>query len=62
MTDIGKRDIAQPHRKGLDRHDPAVKHDKADRGRKHSKDILSKRCYSGSRSTQPAESATNTNA
>lgn len=39
MTDKSKTDTAQPHKKGANRHDPAVKRGKVKEGHKISKDI-----------------------
>ena len=39
MTDKGSRSPEVPHKKGPDRHDPAIKHDKEPGGRRHSRDV-----------------------
>lgn len=39
MSDKAKRSPKTPHKKGADRHDPAIKHDKVAGKRATSKDI-----------------------
>ena len=39
MSDKGKRSTKAPHKKGVDRHDPAVKHDKEPGKHHQSRDI-----------------------